>query len=392
MDLIQRGQTMQTLEKENQLALCLTHVPHEAEEEFRILSSSFQSLIPSDSFFTSVILQFIHHIVEFSEESLSSIHHEIDAYILAYGLHEIHVIKYSQHMCYFLYGPRQDRSVLKKIASRMQSLYLSIGESYIAIGDTHSGIKKAYDSYSSAVILLQGSFFCDHNDILSNEDDTLMSPAIIQDFSTDFQTALSAKDQAETEQILERLVRQFRGSCVLLPSQVKDIYYKHFILLQKAAQQTQVPSFLNEDGQSIWDVIDSASTLTRLHQVLCMKTAEYFSLLLQRSPGNNIIFAIKEFIHQNYQNESLSVKSISEYVMRSAPYVCTFFKSETGQTLNQYITEYRVEKARALLEDPRYKITDVADRVGYTDVNYFGKIFRKTVGLTPSEYRGKMSK
>ena len=104
-----------------------------------------------------------------------------------------------------------------------------------------------------------------------------------------------------------------------------------------------------------------------------------------------MIFTIKEFIHQNYQNESLSVKSISDHVMRSAPYVCTFFKSETGQTLNQYITEYRVEKARSLLEDPRYKITDVAEKVGYLDVNYFGKIFKKTVGLSPSEYRGKMS-
>ncbi len=68
--------------------------------------------------------------------------------------------------------------------------------------------------------------------------------------------------------------------------------------------------------------------------------------------------------------------------------VCiTFFKSETGQTLNQYITEYRMEKAKLLLKDARFKITDVSSRVGYSDGNYFGKSFKKYSGLSPSEYR-----
>ena len=50
-----------------------------------------------------------------------------------------------------------------------------------------------------------------------------------------------------------------------------------------------------------------------------------------------------------------------------------FFKSETGQTLNQYLTEYRMEKAKQLLSDPKYKISEISSKVGYTDGNYFGK-------------------
>ncbi len=46
-------------------------------------------------------------------------------------------------------------------------------------------------------------------------------------------------------------------------------------------------------------------------------------------------------------NETLSVKDISDHVFLSTSYVCTFFKNETGQTLNQYLTEYRMEKAEA---------------------------------------------
>ena len=86
----------------------------------------------------------------------------------------------------------------------------------------------------------------------------------------------------------------------------------------------------------------------------------------------------------------LSVKTISDHVHRSTSYVCTIFKAETDQTLNQFITEYRIEKAKRLLEDPCSKISDISSKVGYTDGNYFSKSFKKYVGLSPSEYRERM--
>ena len=72
------------------------------------------------------------------------------------------------------------------------------------------------------------------------------------------------------------------------------------------------------------------------------------------------ILKVKNYISKNYMNETLSVKDISSHVFLSTSYVCTFFKSETGQTLNQYITEYRMEKAKQLLKDARFKIADIS--------------------------------
>ena len=80
---------------------------------------------------------------------------------------------------------------------------------------------------------------------------------------------------------------------------------------------------------------------------------------------------------------------ISSHVFLSSSYVFNFFKNETGQTLNQYLTEFRMEKAKLLLRDARYKISDISSRVGYSDGNYFGKSFKKYSGLSPSEYREK---
>ena len=101
--------------------------------------------------------------------------------------------------------------------------------------------------------------------------------------------------------------------------------------------------------------------------------------------------AIKNFIADHYQDDNLSIKDISDHVFLSTSYICTLFKNETGQTLNQYITKYRVEKAKKLLADPLNKITDISSNVGYSDGNYFGKTFKKIVGLSPTEYRDQVT-
>ena len=86
-----------------------------------------------------------------------------------------------------------------------------------------------------------------------------------------------------------------------------------------------------------------------MHQKLVEKTEQFFLSANSTPEENSTIFLIKDYISQKYMNETLSVKDISDHVFLSASYVCTFFKNETGQTLNQYLTEYRMEKAKQLL-------------------------------------------
>ena len=63
-----------------------------------------------------------------------------------------------------------------------------------------------------------------------------------------------------------------------------------------------------------------------------------------------------------------------------------------GKTISQYIVEIRVSHAKVFLCDRSLKLYDVALRIGYKDANYFAKIFKKAVGITPSEYREKYKK
>lgn len=114
-------------------------------------------------------------------------------------------------------------------------------------------------------------------------------------------------------------------------------YLIHFRLPVK---KNQLETELHEKQDLIVDTLNNAFTYEELHKALKEKTAQYFEDAKNSQPENSTIFMIKDYISRNYMNDTLSVKDISGHVYLSASYVCTFFKSETGQTLNQYLTEY----------------------------------------------------
>ena len=203
----------------------------------------------------------------------------------------------------------------------------------------------------------------------------------------DFKKALSLKNKKQAEEFLDHLFHAFFQNPSFLPNQVKDLYYKLFDAVEVAERQNQLLDAF--PGGSIMAGIEACFSYEELHTLLRKRTEDFFRKLSEAAPENPTIFLIKEYISDHYQNETLSVRDIGAHVFLSASYVCTFFKNETGKTLNQYLTEYRMEQAKQLLRDPRYKITDISSRVGYSDGNYFGKSFKKYTGLSPSEYREK---
>jgi two-component system response regulator YesN len=67
-------------------------------------------------------------------------------------------------------------------------------------------------------------------------------------------------------------------------------------------------------------------------------------------------------------------------------HLCFVFKKETTFTINDYLTEIRIIKAKELFDQGEKVIQNVANRVGYADANYFSKCFKKYMGITPSKY------
>ncbi len=97
----------------------------------------------------------------------------------------------------------------------------------------------------------------------------------------------------------------------------------------------------------------------------------------------------EEIIHyiQEHYIEEISTQDAAEAMNYSNAYFCKLFKQGFNTSFTTYLTEYRIEKAKELLKDISINVKEISDKVGYKDSNYFAKVFKRVMGVTPSEYR-----
>ena len=106
------------------------------------------------------------------------------------------------------------------------------------------------------------------------------------------------------------------------------------------------------------------------------------------SVGNLLVQKAIRYVEVHYGGR-ITLKDMSEELHLSPNYLCELFKRHTGKNLMEYVTEYRMIKARTYLNHVEYKVSDVAEMVGYKEAKYFSSAFKKTYGITPLEYRNK---
>ncbi|MFB9275417.1 response regulator transcription factor [Cohnella cellulosilytica] len=106
-----------------------------------------------------------------------------------------------------------------------------------------------------------------------------------------------------------------------------------------------------------------------------------------RSVSKEVADAV-QYVHRRY-DQNLSLRDISDYVRLSPNYLSLLFKKEMGMNLIEYLTEYRIDKAKELLRSTSLKTYEIADNVGVKDSAYFSRIFKKTTGMSPLEFRKK---
>ena len=104
----------------------------------------------------------------------------------------------------------------------------------------------------------------------------------------------------------------------------------------------------------------------------------------------SVMDGILNYIHHNYQ-ENLKLGSIAELFGYNSSYLGKVFSKTTGKNFNSYVDEIRIENSKKLLKEYDYKVYEIAQRVGYTNVDYFHKKFKKYTGMSPAEYRREQS-
>ena len=103
---------------------------------------------------------------------------------------------------------------------------------------------------------------------------------------------------------------------------------------------------------------------------------------------NSMIRNVCKIVLEHVDDE-ISVKVIANQLFLSQSYLSTLYREKTGTSLVEYITMVKMERAKILFRDNNIKNYEVANILGYKDVEYFGKIFKKYTGITPSKFKNR---
>lgn len=123
----------------------------------------------------------------------------------------------------------------------------------------------------------------------------------------------------------------------------------------------------------------------------CVKSLNQVSLMdiLNNKPTISTkkqINTILDYIHNHY-DEEINLTTLADIMHLSRHYVSRFFKDAVGMNFIDYLTAYRVEKAKQLLMRTEDSISEISGAVGYIDSAYFSKLFKKKVGQSPYQFR-----
>lgn len=110
---------------------------------------------------------------------------------------------------------------------------------------------------------------------------------------------------------------------------------------------------------------------------------------LDRNAGSFIVNQATAYIEEHYA-QKLTLQEVADKCYVSQWHLSKLINKYTGNTFYELLNNVRIEKAKALLNDPKLKIGDIVDMVGYSDAAHFSRVFKRIVGVSANEYRNSM--
>lgn len=249
--------------------------------------------------------------------------------------------------------------------------------------------------FQQSLKAIQIRLFSDKNDIILYKDIEVLENSKFEEqidlhqLCRDIRQVIEYGEEDEIPELINKYIR--KELTVYSEGYVKNIAFSIVNTLQIMLIESD-QSFQNIFGNdiSVWEKLRNFESIKDIHQWLynLIKAVIEHMCGKRMSQYEKIVKDVKGIIEKRY-NESITVNEIAESIYLSPYHTNSIFKQVTGKTIFDYLTEYRMEKAKELLKNPYSRIYLVADSVGYKNKSHFCLTFKKYAGITPSEYKSR---
>ena len=173
---------------------------------------------------------------------------------------------------------------------------------------------------------------------------------------------------------------EFPDAKFIVVSGYDDFNYAHAAIKGGAIEYLLKPIAEEELNHAIAMAVEGLQLSNREHDTLLSETQEISPI--------EIIDDIKDYVTKNYCDD-ITVSMFSEKYFVSKEYLSKLFKKKHGCGIYEYALNLRMSRAKELLLDQNMQIQQIAERLGYSNSNYFSKAFKNYYQLSPSEFREK---
>ena len=162
-----------------------------------------------------------------------------------------------------------------------------------------------------------------------------------------------------------------------------DAYFCVADFLESLSTDTQDPETPSQDEKTQQDSDSAIQYIIRILDKALEARDRAAS-----SRYDDVVEQVMKYIEENYAEEELSLNLLASHVNFSPNHLSMIFSQQTGMSFIKYLTDYRMNKAKELLRCTGKRSSLISQEVGYKDPHYFSYLFKKTQGMTPTQYRG----
>ena len=289
---------------------------------------------------------------------------------------------------------------IRKILSRQDGRR----EWFLAVGQSVERLSQIQKSYHTASRAFSQRYLYDENILYYDEMETMEHPggqAEIEDNAYLQKVDVNALNPAILQKFLsnglqeeaENFVKDYFYAIGQEP--MESLVFRNYVILNvrfsvisfikglgcdtNEMESADTEEVLTESGKSMESAIAYAENVI----------SRAITLRDQNSGNKNrsILKTAVDFIDSHYMEEDISLNTVANVANVSSNHFSALFSQNMGQTFIEYLTTLRMNKAKELLRCTGMRSSEIAGEIGYKDAHYFSYLFKKTQGMTPSDYR-----
>lgn len=283
---------------------------------------------------------------------------------------------------------------IRKILSRQdgrREWFLAVGQSVDRLSQIQKSYHTASRAFSQRYLYDENILYYDEmetmehpggqaetedNAYLQKVDVNALNPAILQKF-------LSNGLQEETE----NFVKDYFYAIGQEP--MESLVFRNYVILNVRFSVISFIKGLGCDADTEEVLAESGKNMESAIAYAKKMISQAIEIRDQNSGNKNrsILKTAVDFIDSHYMDEEISLNTVANVANVSSNHFSALFSQNMGQTFIEYLTTLRMNKAKELLRCTGMRSSEIAGEIGYKDAHYFSYLFKKTQGMTPSDYR-----